>query len=71
MTSGNLSLSNISLTSHVIALQGMVADGEAMRCPVCEIILLKKDGCDWMKCSMCRTEICWATRGPRWGPAVS
>lgn len=42
-----------------------------MRCPQCEIILLKKDGCDWMKCTMCRTEICWATRGPRWGPAVS
>ena len=52
-------------------LQGMVAGGEAMRCPMCEIILLKKDGCDWMRCSMCRTEICWATRGPRWGPAVS
>ena len=54
-----------------IVFQGMVKGGEAMRCPQCEIILLKKDGCDWMKCSMCRTEICWATRGPRWGPAVS
>ena len=51
--------------------QGMVRGGEAMHCPQCEIILLKKDGCDWMRCSMCRTEICWATRGPRWGPAVS
>jgi len=50
-------------------LEGMVRGGEAMHCPQCEIILLKKDGCDWMKCSMCRTEICWATRGPRWGPA--
>ena len=51
--------------------QGMVAGGEAMHCPTCEIILVKKDGCDWMRCSMCRTEICWATRGPRWGPGVS
>ena len=49
----------------------MVAGGDAMHCPVCQIILLKKDGCDWMRCSMCRTEICWATRGPRWGPGVS
>lgn len=49
----------------------MVAGGEAMHCPTCEIILVKKDGCDWMRCSMCRTEICWATRGPRWGPGVS
>ncbi|XP_068693963.1 ranBP-type and C3HC4-type zinc finger-containing protein 1-like [Montipora foliosa] len=49
-------------------LEGMVAGGNAMHCPRCNIILVKKDGCDWMKCSMCRTEICWATRGPRWGP---
>ena len=49
----------------------MVAGGDAMHCPMCKIILVKKDGCDWMKCSMCKTEICWATRGPRWGPGVS
>ncbi|KAK3754772.1 hypothetical protein QZH41_019689, partial [Actinostola sp. cb2023] len=49
-------------------LEQMIAKGDAMKCPQCEIILLKKDGCDWMRCSMCRMEICWATRGPRWGP---
>lgn len=54
-----------------VVFQDMVAAGNAMHCPVCEIILIKKDGCDWMRCSMCRTEICWATRGPRWGPGVS
>lgn len=52
-------------------LERMVAGGDAMHCPMCKIILVKKDGCDWMKCSMCRTEICWATRGPRWGPGGS
>ena len=28
-------------------------------------------GCDWIRCSGCKKEICWATRGPRWGPGVS
>lgn len=22
-----------------------------------------------MRCPMCATKLCWATRGPRWGPA--
>lgn len=34
-----------------------------------QVIVMKKWGCDWLKCSMCKTEICWVTRGPRWGPA--
>ena len=41
-----------------------------MKCPQCSVVLQKKDGCDWMRCSMCRTEICWATKGRRWGPKV-
>ncbi|KAL9707263.1 hypothetical protein quinque_010781 [Culex quinquefasciatus] len=40
----------------------------AMRCPTCLAVLSKTDGCDWMVCAGCSTEICWATRGPRWGP---
>lgn len=49
----------------------MVDRGEAMNCPTCQVVLMKKWGCDWLKCSMCKTEICWITRGPRWGPNVS
>ena len=45
--------------------------GDAMFCPQCKIIVQKKDGCDWIRCVMCKTEICWATKGPRWGPKVS
>ncbi|KAG9347699.1 hypothetical protein JZ751_003712 [Albula glossodonta] len=47
-------------------------------CPVCNkhncllckcgIIVQKKEGCDWLRCTVCHTEICWVTRGPRWGP---
>ena len=48
----------------------MVKEGEAMKCPHCSIIVTKKIGCDWIKCSMCKTEMCWATKGPRWGPKV-
>ncbi|XP_030748992.1 uncharacterized protein LOC115877061 [Sitophilus oryzae] len=50
-------------------LQEMVEKGEAIGCPTCKVILMKKWGCDWLRCSMCKTEICWVTRGPRWGPA--
>ncbi|XP_023932780.1 ranBP-type and C3HC4-type zinc finger-containing protein 1 [Lingula anatina] len=50
-------------------LEKLIRDGDAMRCPHCRVIVQKKDGCDWIKCSFCKTEICWVTRGPRWGPA--
>ncbi|GLH09616.1 RanBP-type and C3HC4-type zinc finger-containing protein 1 [Gryllus bimaculatus] len=49
-------------------LEEMVVRGEAMACPTCQVVLMKKWGCDWLRCSMCKTEICWVTRGPRWGP---
>ncbi|XP_025829856.1 uncharacterized protein LOC108736336 [Agrilus planipennis] len=49
-------------------LDEMVNKGEALTCPTCQVILMKKWGCDWLRCSMCKTEICWVTRGPRWGP---
>ncbi|XP_065080531.1 ranBP-type and C3HC4-type zinc finger-containing protein 1-like isoform X2 [Ochlerotatus camptorhynchus] len=50
------------------ALENMVASGAAMRCPKCKIVLTKIAGCDFMTCSVCKTAVCWATRGPRWGP---
>ncbi|GAB6020322.1 RanBP-type and C3HC4-type zinc finger-containing protein 1 [Chamberlinius hualienensis] len=46
----------------------MVQKGEAMKCPSCEVIVMKKWGCDWIVCSICKVEICWVTKGPRWGP---
>ncbi|XP_039591795.1 ranBP-type and C3HC4-type zinc finger-containing protein 1 isoform X1 [Polypterus senegalus] len=49
-------------------LQTLVQTGEAMHCPKCRVIVQKKDGCDWICCLMCKTEICWVTKGPRWGP---
>ncbi|XP_044311063.1 ranBP-type and C3HC4-type zinc finger-containing protein 1 isoform X1 [Varanus komodoensis] len=49
-------------------LLGMVRSGEAMHCPTCQIIVQKKEGCDWIRCTVCHTEICWVTKGPRWGP---
>lgn len=51
--------------------QTLVQIGEAMHCPTCLIIVQKKDGCDWIRCTVCQTEICWVTKGPRWGPGVS
>ncbi|KAM5245710.1 ranBP-type and C3HC4-type zinc finger-containing protein 1 isoform 8-T8 [Ctenodactylus gundi] len=49
-------------------LQVMLQQGEAMYCPQCRIVVQKKDGCDWIRCTVCHTEICWVTKGPRWGP---
>ncbi|XP_064910772.1 sharpin isoform X3 [Columba livia] len=49
-------------------LQTLVQLGEAMHCPTCHIVVQKKDGCDWIRCTVCQTEICWVTKGPRWGP---
>ncbi|XP_069737827.1 ranBP-type and C3HC4-type zinc finger-containing protein 1-like isoform X1 [Phaenicophaeus curvirostris] len=50
-------------------LQTLVQRGDAMRCPGCAVVVQKRDGCDWLRCRLCQTEICWVTKGPRWGPA--
>ncbi|XP_053169393.1 ranBP-type and C3HC4-type zinc finger-containing protein 1 isoform X2 [Hemicordylus capensis] len=52
-------------------LLSLVQKGDAMFCPSCRIIIQKKDGCDWIRCTVCHTEICWVTKGPRWGPGGS
>ncbi|XP_060080649.1 ranBP-type and C3HC4-type zinc finger-containing protein 1-like [Ylistrum balloti] len=49
-------------------LENLVKSGDAMYCPGCKVIVQKKDGCDWVRCSICKLEICWVTKGPRWGP---
>ncbi|XP_060713826.1 ranBP-type and C3HC4-type zinc finger-containing protein 1 isoform X1 [Tachysurus vachellii] len=49
-------------------LEMMLQNGEAMYCPKCKVIIQKKDGCDWICCLMCKTEICWVTKQARWGP---
>lgn len=49
-------------------LEMLVTNGEAMYCPKCKVIVQKKDGCDWICCLMCKTEICWVTKQARWGP---
>jgi RanBP-type and C3HC4-type zinc finger-containing protein 1 len=49
----------------------MIKRGEALECPACHVVLLKKWGCDFVKCTYCKTEICWITKGFRWGPNVS
>jgi len=49
-------------------IQDLVNKGEALNCPSCQVLLLKKWGCDWVRCTYCRTEICWVTKQLRWGP---
>jgi len=52
-----------------IWMDELIEKGEALNCPSCQVLLLKKWGCDWVRCTYCRTEICWVTRQLRWGPA--
>jgi len=59
---------NIQAKKTKKLLKKLVKKKEAMHCPDCNIILMKKEGCDWLKCPMCQLEICWVTRQPRWGP---
>ncbi|KAM9859617.1 ranBP-type and C3HC4-type zinc finger-containing protein 1 [Aulostomus maculatus] len=49
-------------------LENLLLNGEATKCPRCDIVVQKKDGCDWICCLMCKTEICWVTKQARWGP---
>ncbi|XP_050362122.1 uncharacterized protein LOC126781272 [Nymphalis io] len=49
-------------------LKSLIDRGEALECPECKAVITKKWGCDWIKCSACKTEICWVTKGRRWGP---
>ncbi|VVC42707.1 RING-type zinc-finger, LisH dimerisation motif,Zinc finger, RING-type,Zinc finger, RING/FYVE/PHD- [Cinara cedri] len=49
-------------------VENLIERGDAMPCPGCNTILSKQQGCDWIKCAVCFMEICWATKGPRWGP---
>ncbi|XP_025198878.1 ranBP-type and C3HC4-type zinc finger-containing protein 1-like [Melanaphis sacchari] len=49
-------------------LENLIERGDAMLCPGCSTVLSKQQGCDWIKCAVCFMEICWATKGPRWGP---
>ena len=51
-------------------IDDLIGKGEALHCPSCQVLLLKKWGCDWVRCTYCRTEICWVTKQLRWGPNV-
>ena len=64
-----LSFQSLNL-DDCIFIQDLVDKGDAIYCPNCQVLLLKKWGCDWLKCTYCKTEICWVTRQRRWGPNV-
>lgn len=53
-----------------IAVKKLIDKGDAMLCPTCGTAIMKDIGCDWIMCLLCKTEICWVTRGPRWGAKV-
>uniref|UniRef100_A0A8D8DMF6 RanBP-type and C3HC4-type zinc finger-containing protein 1 n=2 Tax=Culex pipiens TaxID=7175 RepID=A0A8D8DMF6_CULPI len=50
------------------AIKEMLGNRQAMLCPGCKRLITKNGGCDFIRCIKCKFEICWPTRGPRWGP---
>jgi RanBP-type and C3HC4-type zinc finger-containing protein 1 len=48
-------------------IEQMMRDQMMMQCPNCKAYVQKDIGCDAITCR-CKTELCWATKGPRWGP---
>lgn len=70
-TSSTVSAQLCLMFRYYFSLKNLIDRGDAMPCPGCDTILSKQQGCDWIKCSVCNMEICWATKGPRWGPKVS
>uniref|UniRef100_A0A182JMM8 RING-type domain-containing protein n=1 Tax=Anopheles atroparvus TaxID=41427 RepID=A0A182JMM8_ANOAO len=52
-----------------LSAECVVQDEQALQCPNCGVAIMKVFGCDAVICTRCKTEICWVTRGPRWGPA--
>lgn len=60
---------DVDAAATQLELERMLQHNEALKCPHCGIVISKKAGCDWLQCTMCKTEICWVTRGPRWGPS--
>lgn len=47
------------------AIAAEIAAGTAMRCPRCQIPVVKISGCDAIACMMCKLNICWVTQKPR------
>lgn len=54
---------NVAAQQTTEMLRTMLRQGEAMHCPQGQIVVQKKDGCDWIHCTVCHTEICWVTEG--------
>lgn len=53
-------------------LEELIKSGIVMKCPKCNIFLqrLEDKQCQYIRCFYCKMDICWLTRGPRWGPGV-
>ncbi|KAK2585628.1 hypothetical protein KPH14_010252 [Odynerus spinipes] len=49
-------------------IEKLLQSQDALLCPTCSAVIMKIDGCDGLTCPACKTDICWITRGPRWGP---
>lgn len=67
-------LRRLALNAHREAadlegIEELCKSGDIMKCPRCKILLQKRDGqCQYIRCFYCKMDICWLTRGPRWGP---
>ncbi|ESO02288.1 hypothetical protein HELRODRAFT_106565 [Helobdella robusta] len=56
---------NLKMTE--LEIENKIREGIIMRCPNCSVVIEKMDGCDGLYCPKCNLQLCWATKGPRWG----
>lgn len=47
------------------AIKKLIETEQAMRCPKCDIPVMKEEGCDFITCTTCKMGICWRTKKPR------
>ena len=47
----------------------LIKSGHLIKCPKCNVYIEKIDsGCQCVRCFICKLDICWLTKQPRWGP---
>lgn len=49
-------------------IEDLIKEGKCMKCPECQNLVQKTRGCNWIQCTYCGIELCWALKIRRWGP---
>ena len=60
---------NSCMTPNCDPCDDLIKSGHLIRCPKCNVYIEKiESGCQCVRCFICKLDICWLTKQPRWGP---